>query len=72
MKRDQFIIDPNSSTGDVVISGRDIVSKVNNVPRAGTRRDSSVGIGEIRDGIPGFGMQQDKVDFYMSSYTFNM
>ena len=47
MECDLRAVDPHRGTGDVVITKWHIVSKMDNIPRARTRRDGAVGISKV-------------------------
>ena len=47
VQRDLSTVDPNRSAGNVVITGSNSISEMDNITTARTRRNSAVGIGEI-------------------------
>ena len=47
MECDLRAVDPHRGTYDVVITKWHIVSKMDNIPRARTRRDGAVGISKV-------------------------
>jgi hypothetical protein len=69
MKRDRCAVHPYCSTGNVIVPRCNVISKMNYVPSTSSRWDRTVGIGEIGNYISFNGIQQHKMNFYISPLT---
>lgn len=72
VKCNQCAVYPHRGAGDVVISRPHIISKMNHISSSSSGRNYPVGIGKIRDAISCAGIQQNKMNFYISPDTFNV